>query len=201
MAKSKPIYNTTGKLHPKPQPTKKTSIFGWLMINLAICLVGVMIFKIIVSRNTSYTWLWDTYTENNIINMKTDKTLPPDQRIAGKLGIDYSFMMMLKENTPANAVIYYPSKADFEATPKYGPKYPFRASLVDKMSAIRFLYPRKIVVREEMGKTPYTDKLTHIGIVNGQNTDKLKYPVDSTVTHTVLPVELPTQNTLDTTKQ
>ena len=44
------------------------------------------------------------------------------------------------------------------------------------------------VIAEELGKTPYADRLTHIAIVNGLHRDMVSYPSDTMPTIDVLPV-------------
>lgn len=171
-----------------PEKTSRLGFSTRLLLNFLAVGIAALVFSKVVKNNTSYNWLWFTFAPNNLENIKVDKTLGYQERLSHKLGVDFNYIMMIRDFTPQNAIIYYPSKDDFLATPKYGDKLPFNGVLVDKMTAIRFLYPRKVVVREEMGHTPYARRITHVGIVNGRHTDMLSYPVDSTTMHSILPV-------------
>ena len=172
---------------------KRMSFSLRLLLNILVLGIGALIFSKAIKGNGSYNWLWYTYAPNNLESIKMDKNSEYRDRLAHRLGVDFNYIMLLHDYTPDNAVIFYPSTDDFKATPKFGQKLPFNGRLSDKMTAIRFLYPRKIVIREELGKTPYAKRITHIGIINGRNLDKISYPVDSTLTHSVLPVNPPVQ--------
>lgn len=189
---------TSKKRHQQPvqTPPRRLSLSVRLLLNFVVLGIGALLLSKAVDNNASYKWLWNTYSPNNLANIKMEKDLKSSDRdrLSHKLGMDFNYIMMLRDYTPENAIIYYPSKDDFLATPKYGEKLQFNGVLVDKMTAIRFLYPRKIVIREEWNKTPYSKRVNYVGIINGRNIDKLSYPVDSTTMHTVLPVATPTLN-------
>ncbi len=168
--------------------TRRPDYSTRLLRNLLVAGMGVLLFSMVIGSNDAYNWMWNTFAPVNLESVKADKSLSPERLLARKLGVDFCYVMMIRDYTPTDAVVFWPSKDDFMATPEYGNKLPFRGTLVDKMSAIRFLYPRKVVIREELGKTPYAKRITHVGIVNGRNTEMLHYPVDSTAIHTILPV-------------
>lgn len=182
------------KNHTKRQaaPAQKANpeghgFIGWLALNILACLVGYFLFTTAVNKNASYNWLWNTFAPSNLESFERDRQADLRTRLMTRLGVDFNYLMMIHDYTPANAVVYYPSLDDFKAKPAFGEQLPFNGRLVDKMTAIRFLYPRKVVVREELGKTPYADKITHVSIINGRNTDMLQYPVDSTLMFSILP--------------
>jgi hypothetical protein len=159
-----------------------------LALNLLTAAIGLFLLSKAVGNNESYNWLWHTFAPSNLEGAKMVKGMTPEQRLAAKLGLDFNYVMILHDYTPDSAVVYFPSKDDFLATPSYGEKLNFSGALTDKMTAIRFLYPRKVVIESELGHTSYAKRITHVGIVNGKNVNLLPYPVDSTVMHTVLPV-------------
>ena len=84
-----------------------------------------------------------------------------------KLGADYNYIIWLRDNTPEDAVIYYPSGGDFRAGHPTIPQNPFNGKLIDKLTVVRALYPRKVVTEEEYGKTSWSQKITYVAIVNG----------------------------------
>lgn len=159
-----------------------------LALNLLVAVVGLVLLSKAVGNNDSYNWLWNTFVPSNLEGAKMVEGMTPEQRLAAKLGTDFRYVMMLRDETPDSAVVYFPSKDDFLATPSYGENLNFSGALTDKMTAIRFLYPRKVVIESELGRTSYAKRITHVGVVNGKNVNLLPYPVDSTVMHTVLPV-------------
>ncbi len=181
--------------HKKKQPVAKASgrkgkPFGrWLRLNVVAGLIGLGVFTIVVNFNSSYHWLWFTYTHNNLVHFKEDASLTLRDRLVRRLGVDYSYVLTLRAMTPDNAVIYYPSRADFMADPPHGEKLPFQGTMVDKLAAVRVLYPRKVVMEDELGRTPYAEQLTHISVVNGLHRDMVSYKSDTTVTVDVLPTD------------
>ena len=168
--------------------TKTRHILRWLLRNLVAAVVGLAVFTAVVNLNHGYHWIWFDFTRTNMLDISMDRHLSLEDRLERRLGVDYDFVQMVKGMTPEDAVIFYPSRDDFMATPSHGNKVPFHATLTDKVAAIRILYPRKVVTAEELGKTPYSDKLTHIAIVNGLHRDMVNYPSDTMPTIDVLPV-------------
>lgn len=161
----------------------------WVAINIAAGLVALVVFTIVVNFNESYHWLWYKFTKQNLANMEMDKSMSNDDKLTRKLGIDYSYVLTLRALTPENAVIYYPTREEFLARPTHGPKLNFKGTMVDKLAAVRVLYPRRVVMREELGHTPYAANLSHISIINGLNRDMVSYPNDTTQTMDVLPTD------------
>lgn len=175
--------------HSTPNQHFKAGLGRRLWKNLIAGLAGVLIFTFVVNFNESYHWLWYRFTHINIANMKADLKSTYHERMVRHLGADYSFVLTIKSMTPENAIIFYPSKTDFLTPPTVGSRFPFRGNMVDKLAAVRVLYPRKVVTANEMGKTPYSDSLTHIAIVNGRNRDLVSYPTDTMATIDVLPTD------------
>ena len=112
--------------------------------------------------------------------------------MAIKLGADYNYIVFLRDNTPQDAIIYYPTGGDFRASHPAVEQNPFNGKLIDKLTAVRVLYPRKVVVESEYGKTSWSKKITHVAIVNGRNLDKVPYPVPENYVNGILPMKQPT---------
>lgn len=185
--------NNAGKREATPpatqiKPDKPRFSFRWVWRNIVLGAVGLALFTITVNFNRNYHWLWYTFTASNIRDMGTDIEENPDTRLIHRLGPDYAYVLTIKGMTPENAVVFYPSRADYLASPPHGPKIAFRGTMADKLSAIRVLYPRKVVVREEMGKTPWAKRLTHIAVINGLHRDMVSYPTDTFSPIDILPV-------------
>ncbi len=176
-----------GKQAPAAKRSRP-SLAKRLLLNLLVVGVGVLLFHKVISSNEAYGWLWNTFAPNNLESVKYAKNMSLAQRMSLKLGVDFNYIMVMRDFTPDSAIVFYPSKEDFLATPKYGDKLQFSGTMTDKMTAIRFLYPRKVVVSGELGKTPYAKRITHVGIVNGKNVEMLHYPIDSTMMYTILPI-------------
>ena len=169
--------------------TRKIQLGKWMLRNVLAAIVGLGVFTAVVNLNHSYHWLWFSFTKTNLADIKTDRQLSLEERLAHRLGMDYDFVQTVKGMTPENAVVFYPSRDDFLATPSHGEKMPFRGTMGDKIAAIRVLYPRRVVTAEELGLTPYANKITHVAIVNGLHRDMVDYPCDTMPIIDVLPMK------------
>lgn len=162
--------------------------FTWWLKNLLVVAVVFFVCPKLVKTNMAYQWLIDNYVKGNsaVITQMRDLTL--DQRLEAKLGYDYVFLELIRNRTPQDAVVFYPSREDFIDT-SVQQQIAFSGNLCDKLSAVRFLYPRHIVIEPELGKTSWSKRITHVAIVNGHGRELLKYPTDSTVVINVLPID------------
>ena len=165
---------------------------GWVRIVLLNAIAGmstIAVFFGILQVNPAYSWVWNSYVQNNVDKISLMIDAPIDQRMMMKLGPDYRYLMFLRDATPTSAVIYYPTSADF-TTPKPGfPAPHFSGRLNDKLTAVRVLYPRRVVTEDEYGVTPWSKKITHVAIVNGHNIDKLPYEAPKDYNTGVLPMD------------
>lgn len=173
--------------------TIKRSWSTWIVRNGVLLLAGFLFFTKVPPLNPAYTWVKESYLKSNkmIADQYPDASF--DDRMSIKLGADYNYLIFLRDNTPENAVIYYPSSGDFRASHPAVQQNPFNGKLNDKLTAVRILYPRKVVTENEYGKTSWTKKITHVAIVNGKNLEKVPYKVADTYINGILPVQEPTQ--------
>jgi len=139
--------------------------------------------------NPAYDWVWNVYIQANLREVSSLPHASLDERLTMKLGEDYQYVIFVRDATPSNSVIFYPSLADFTTVLPGNEKSPFSGKLTDKLSAIRILYPRHIVLEDEMGRTPWSFKITNVAIVNRRNVDKLPYQVPSHYYIGVLPTD------------
>ena len=183
---------TTMTKSPQCTSNKSRSWSTWLVRNGALLLVGFLLFSKIPQANPAYMWLKESYLKNNVAIVKQYPDATLDQRMAIKLGADYNYIVFLRDNTPQDAIIYYPTGGDFRASHPAVEQNPFNGKLIDKLTAVRVLYPRKVVVESEYGKTSWSKKITHVAIVNGRNLDKVPYPVPENYVNGILPMKQPT---------
>ena len=147
-----------------PQTTRYN--FAWWMKNLLIAAVVYMLCPSLIQSNAGYEWLIEGYAKSNL----------------------EAFIEMIRKSTPENAVVFYPSREDF-TDKTFNTGIGFSGNLCDKLSAVRFLYPRKIVIKQELDKTSWSKKLTHVAIVNGHWRELLPYKVPASALITVLPTD------------
>lgn len=191
---NKPTRPTPSPARPVP---RRRSIFAWTVRNLALLLVSILLLSTL--RSTTYgNWLWNYYAKANLQFIQSYPDLTLDERLAAKLGSDYRFLLFLREQTPEDAVLYYPTGDDFRSVRDQSGQSLFSGQLTDKLTAVRFLYPRRIVVEKELHKTSYTDSLTFITILSPRNRELIPYPIDPAFTIGVLPVTPPDSSSIDT---
>jgi hypothetical protein len=157
--------------------------------NVVAAAVVLLLLDAICHLDRAYDWVWNVYIEANLREVQSLPHAPYDQRMTMKLGEDYQYLIFVRDATPSNAVIYYPSLADFTTVLPGNDKSPFTGKLTDKLSAIRVLYPRRVILEDEMGRTPWSMKITNVAIVNRRNIDKLPYHIPSRYYIGVLPMD------------
>lgn len=155
----------------------------WCIRNVASLAVAGLLVITIFSIQPAYHWVYNGLLRDNMKLIRKYPKLTFDQKMWLKLGASYKYFMFLKQKTPDTAVILYPSQKAFQ---KKGS--PFKHEIYNKTYATRFLYPRKLVLESELKNSKYADEITHIAIVNREGADRLPFPLDSTVQHTVLTV-------------
>lgn len=96
---------------------------------------------------------------------------PVERRNLVKLGMGYWMFKYIKDNTPDSAVIYLPGHEAFLAD-GYGDKFS-SVHFSNKLWAVRYLYPRKVVTDREYREFGAHPPLTHVFVVNGYGRDLL----------------------------
>ncbi len=173
----------------KKEASKSTRYgFSWWMKNLLIAAALYMLCPQIVKMNPGYQWLIDGYAKSNLKAIKEISEFNFDQKLEAKLGYDYAFIEMIRKSTPESAVVFYPSREDFTDT-SVSTGVSFNGNLCDKLSAVRFLYPRRIVIKKELGKTSWSKKISHVAIINGHGRELLPYATPPSTLLTVLPTD------------
>lgn len=153
------------------------------MKNAAFLLPVMLLTHFLFSVQPGYHWVYNGLLKENMRLIKKYPKLTFDQKMCIKLGASYEYLMFLKQATPDTAVILYPSSEAFQ---KEGS--PFKHEIYNKIYATRFLYPRKLVLESELKYSKYRNKITHVAIVNREGIDRLPYPPDPKIRHTVLSV-------------
>jgi hypothetical protein len=160
---------------PRPTRQSPTNYGLWLVKNLLFAsFIGFCLLKGMES-NEGYKWAY-TMLKNNREIIRKNPNLTLKKKNEMKLGIDFAYICFLKESTPDNAVILYPSSEDFYPPDKSSP---FKQPIQNKIWALRFLYPRHLVLPSEMETNRYTPAITHVAIVNGRGYERLDYPIEN----------------------
>lgn len=180
MQKKKPAPGRRTKQEPEKNP-RPMRIFKNIVAAgaVAACIAGCL------NVQQGYSWAYNSLLKGNMQTIRTYPNLTIDQKYEMKHGTDYSYLRFLKQATPEDAVILYPSGEDFYPA---GVDSPFKqAGISGRNWALRFLYPRRIVLPSEMETSLYADSITHVAIVNGRGYERLNYPVATKEDFTVLP--------------
>jgi len=175
MAKNNlPVTENTG--------TKNKSIpFHFNLIGLTI---SFFIALIAYKNVPGYTWVKDELIKENLKIVKKHPRLSVDEKLGAKIGYDFHVLKMIKDATPENAVILFPSQDTcYSVRKREGGQNLSGGGIHVKFWCQYYLYPRKVVY----DKTPDPDhsKANYLAIIGGNGYDKLKYPVKEKVDYTV----------------
>ncbi len=161
------------------------AVVFWIMKNtVAGAAAFLLIFFVVFKVQPGYKWVYNTMN-NNYRAIKRNPNVTDQEKMRAKLGISYSYLEYIAEVTPKDAVILYPDKTALFPKDK---KTEFRHDMYNKLWALRFLYPRKVVMTNEFNQSSYADKITHIAIVNGVGYELLDYNPPQRPTHAVFPL-------------
>jgi len=155
----------------------------WAVRNVLSLAISLLLVVALFNNHPAYHWVYADLLKKNTMQKRKYPHLTFDQKMQLKLGADYLYLMYVREVTPPDAVILYPSSAAFR---KEGS--PFTHGIDNKICATRFLYPRKLVLESELGRNKYAKDITHIAIVNGEVPAGITLPVDSIPKHVVLAI-------------
>ncbi|MDR0733298.1 MAG: hypothetical protein LBF08_04465 [Dysgonamonadaceae bacterium] len=158
----------------------------WLVKNICAVLAAWFFLSESINGQHGYKWAYHILMKSNMAIIREYPHLTLEQKNAMKLGSDYAYLQFMKNATPEDAVILYPSREDF--FPK-GVESPFKQDVSNKLWALRVLYPRKLVTPSEMETSRYAKDITHVAIVNGKGYERLGYNVKAPVAYAVVPVK------------
>lgn len=182
---NKPKHRTPA---PPPEKTGKP-VARWLkkafgVRSLMVALAGGLLLYWTITGNKGYWWVWEKLLRDNWVLIHQHRTATLDERYQMKLGFDYVFWDFLKQHTPNSAVILFPLKA--HNTEKVG-----NQQLTDKSNSkywiTHFVYPRRVLYKDEQDTNSRYNDVTHVAIVAGHGYDDLEYRVSDPPAFTVLP--------------
>lgn len=153
-----------------------------ISINLTATLVVYFLLSGLVFTQEDYAWSINML-EDNYDFVASNRHMNVQERYASKLGVSYSFFDSIRSKTPDTAVVYLPGKNGFYPT---GQTSIFTGEPFEKMWAIRFLYPRKVVSEKEYDRSVYAEKIDYVIIVYGVGTERLKYRLPQRVDFGIL---------------
>lgn len=156
--------------------------------NVFALAASLLLVVLLFVHSPQYRWVYHDLLKENMTLIRQYPHLTFDQKMELKLGMDYSFLMYIRNVTPPNAVILYPSPEAFRREGS-----PFTHGIDNKICASRFLHPRKLVLESEWDESRYAGRITHAVIVNGVMPTKFTLDVDSVPQHVVLEIHSSTK--------
>lgn len=169
----------------KSKEEKKSSLPFIVFRNIVAVLAVSTATFIIIKEQPGYNWTYNSLLKGNMKTIRLYPKLTLNNRFEMKLGMSYDFLNYIKEQTPDNAVLLYPSQEDFFPP---GKQSPFQHEPYNKTWATRFLYPRKLVLPNELDKNKYASEISHVVIVNGKGFERIPYPMEHKIEHGVFPI-------------
>lgn len=124
--------------------------------------------------------------EGNYKTIKNNPHATIDQRFEAKLGTTYRACQYIRQNTPDTAVLLWPDNDDF--CPK-GVNSGFASEMGNKMYGLRFLHPRRLIMKKELPELQNKDIITHVVVVHDSCREYLPYPLAGHIEFAVLPMD------------
>lgn len=168
----------------KTKNNKKEKTLGTA---IGINILGLILVYVLYSTLNSHPGYGFVFRmlKGNYETVSEYKNASLDDRYMMKLGDSYQIFKFIASNTPPNAVIYLPGASAFNDKSN---GVEFKGGASRKGWAIRFLYPRKVVLESEYDTSIYTKEITHVAIINGIGAEKLPYKLDTVPLFSVLPI-------------
>jgi len=171
---------------PVPENKWKRYIL-WFLKNIVALAAVIALVVFSIQKQPGYNWAYYKLLKSHMEFIRKYPKLPLEKRYETKMGTNYSFLAFLKNATPEDAVILYPESSDFFPE---GVKSPFTGEIYNKVYAIRFLHPRRLVTPSELKSSSLSKEINFVAIVNGRGFERLNYEVEKKFEHGVLAVKV-----------
>ncbi|MEX2596171.1 MAG: hypothetical protein WEC59_04505 [Salibacteraceae bacterium] len=134
----------------------------------------------LINNIRGYKWLSSRFLESNIEKMEKLEHLTTSEKYQAYFRFNHKFLEHINQNTPDSAIIYMPP--DSVIMPESGKKTDFYTkkksnSILNKVWATYFVYPRKLVYHDEREEIPAFDRYNYVACVNGWGYEHLEYRV------------------------
>jgi hypothetical protein len=179
---------TTRRIPTPPKDTGKPAVcwlkraFGFR--SLLVAVAGGLLLYWTITGNKGYWWVYETLLKDNMEVIWKHRTATLDERYQMKLGFDYVFWNFIKQHTPDSAVILFPRK---EHNTEKVENYQLTDKTNNKFWVTHFVYPRRVLYKDEQETNPRYNDVTHVAVVAGHGYEDLDYWVGERTYFTVLP--------------
>ena len=82
----------------------------WLARNVLFMVLALLLVKYTLTKQPAYRWVYSSLLKENMATIKKHPELTFEEKMKMKLGVDYDYLLFIKQATPENAVILYPSQ-------------------------------------------------------------------------------------------
>lgn len=146
-------------------------------INIFLFIFTVIFLIVLYNKNESYKWMYEQMLKGNIDFIKENPDLTYDQKIESKFQLDYSVLKTIKDQTPENAIIIFPTRKILDTVRKVN-KLPNRnENFLNKDWVEYYIFPRKIIFSEDKNSSKLQP--TFALILGGMGYENLNYQVQS----------------------
>ncbi|MDR2448849.1 MAG: hypothetical protein LBD52_02690 [Prevotellaceae bacterium] len=185
---TKPVNKTKCQTPGHLKDTGKTALRGLKKAfgfkSLMIAVAGGLLLYWTITENKGYWWVYEKLLKGNMETIWQYRTATLDERYQMKLGFDYVFWNFIKQHTPDDAVILFPLKE--HNTEKAGNSQ-LTGRTNSKYWVTHFVYPRRVLYKDEQDINPHYNDVTHVAIVAGHGYEDLDYRVSERTYFTILP--------------
>ncbi|MDR0711244.1 MAG: hypothetical protein LBF67_02705 [Prevotellaceae bacterium] len=201
-ARQKKAGRPVGKKHPtsaRPQKAKHP-VWQWLgnafgFRSMAVAAAGCLLLYGGVRGISGYQWVWTSLLKGNWDFIQPRRNASLDERYQMKLGFDYVFCDYIRQHTPEDAVILFPLK---EHITEKVENHQLSNNIRSKHWVTHFVYPRRVLYKDEQETNPRYGDVTHVAIVAGHGYEDLDYPVWERAYFAVLPKKAPVSDSTAT---
>jgi hypothetical protein len=185
--KNRRVVVTSKKKPERVEPAGSRWV-RWVSLNIFGVVLVLLVLNFVLRPTSYYGWVFDKLLLGNMEFIREHSELSLSDRYASKLGSGYTYVLGIRNQTPDSAVILYPSRSEFFPAGEES-SFPPQADVSNKMWALRFLYPRRLVLVSELDSCYLRDSITHVAIVNGRGFERLPYRVSGGMRYGVLPLD------------
>jgi hypothetical protein len=165
------------------------NVLGWRSM-LAAVAVAILVYNV-VDKNSGYQWVTKNYLQGNWEHIRKYPNATLEERNQMKLGFSYVFLNYIVKHTPDTAIILFPLKKHITENAN-GTQ--LTSDVTAKNWATYFIYPRRIVYKDDKDTDPLYSKVTHVAICAAHGYEDLDYQVFQRAYFDVLPKKAKNEN-------
>ena len=167
---------------------KNTSLTENIFKKLIIAFIVACFIFVVLKENSGYNWVWSSLIQENLKLISKSRNMDFGQKLQSKMGIDGGVMDYIVKKTPQNAIILMPpskvllaDSASYQFTKKLG-------GIKARNWALDLAYPRKLVYFDEIDKSIWKNKITHVLVFDQWGLQYLSYTPDEILNLDIYPI-------------